>query len=58
MTIFDPEAVRKEAEDELNAERTKDLKDKIKEKLREVNKAKEVLKLLNRELDDLVELGS
>lgn len=51
MSVFDVKTMRSEAEKELAEERAKEGKALLKEKLRQRDKAQEVLNNLNREID-------
>lgn len=57
--MFDIKKAKAEAEKELSEERVKLAKEKIKSKLREIDRAEKIVVNLQRELEDLyVELGN
>lgn len=51
--MFDIKKVKETAEKEYREEKEKEAKEKIKVKLKELDKAKQVVRNLERELDDL-----
>lgn len=58
MALFDVKKVQDEAQKEIQEERMKEVKDKLKSKYRDLEKAKKVVRTLEREIElYLVELG-
>ena len=53
MSLVDVNAVKAAAEKELQAEFADRYKDKFKDKLRQIEKARKALRLLERELEDM-----
>ena len=53
VTTINPKTARKQAEEELKAERTKAAKEALKSKLRELDRAKAVVSNIERQIADL-----